>query len=73
MKVPPPPAKAKGLLTEAMTADQAGFSSGSEKTAAELGQIASISNQLKNGRKDGDSVCQVASPVDAVLVCGFHG
>jgi len=49
------------------------------KTAAELSRIAAISMWAKsNNHSDGncgqlDEVCQVATPVDAVLVCGFVG
>lgn len=73
-KVPPPPAKAKGLLTDAMTADLTGVSTGSSKTAAELRRIAAISTRAKlNTDGEDKDVCQVAAPVDAVLVCGFVG
>jgi len=72
-KVPPPPVKARGLLTDAMTADLAEEPSGSEKTAAELRRIAQISTWAKTEDDNRETTCQVATPVDAVLVCGFHG
>ena len=71
-KIPPPPAKANGLLTEAMTADLIGVEEGGEKTAAELRRIAAFSSRAKSGDLVGDT-CEVATPVDAVLVCGFNG
>lgn len=70
-KVPPPPAKVKGLLTEAMTSDIARVATSDERTAAELRRIAHISTRAKSSELE--SVCDVAVPVDAVLVCGFHG
>jgi hypothetical protein len=69
-KVPPPPRKANGLLTEAMTADLMGVSDAADKTAAELRRIASISNETMDQEK---MTLEVASPMDAVLVCGFEG
>jgi hypothetical protein len=71
-KVPPPPLKASGLLTEAMTADLARVSSAGEKTAAELRRIANIAGTAKSDPA-GSMSCQVAKPIDAVLVCGFVG
>ena len=45
--------------------------------AAELRMIASLSNQAKvetcDEKKEEPSSLQVATPVHAVLVCGFHG
>jgi PH domain len=77
-RVPPPPAKSKGLLTEAMTIDVADAASGGEKnTAAELRRIAAIASRAAPGSKkttgQGETECDVAAPLDAVLVCGFHG
>jgi hypothetical protein len=73
-KVPPPPVRAKGLLTDAMTADLAEEpTSGSEKTAAELRRIAAISTWAKSEDNEKGTTCKVATPVDAVLVCGFQG
>jgi hypothetical protein len=75
-KVPPPPAKTAGLLTAAIAADLRGApNSGGSKTASELRRIANISSRAKsegNGH-GGEDVCQVAKPIDAVLVCGFVG
>ena len=73
--MPPPPVKAKGLLTEAMTSDLARVSDGGGKTAAELRRIAAFAsrgatNTMGEGQED---TCDVAMPVDAVLVCGFNG
>jgi len=73
-KVPPPSTQAKGLLTDAMTADLGDVKRGASKTAAELRRIAAITTSIKSELdNDPEEVCQVASPVDAVLVCGFHG
>ena len=73
-KVPPPPSRRRGLLTDAMTADIAGVSVGSSKTAAELRRIAAITTRAKPEIQDTETdVCDVATPVDAVLVCGFSG
>ena len=83
-KAPTAPARSKGLLTDAMTADLAGEQNGSGKTASELRGIATISQWAKSGgnhnRRDGtgkdkkiDLYCPVATPKDAVLVCGFTG
>ena len=84
-KVPPTPIKAKGLLTEAMTDDlttsTAGTTNGiagmSHTTTAELRRIAAISMSSKgnhsNSKLHSNDTCDVATPVDAVLVCGFHG
>ena len=74
-KIPPPPVKAKGLLTEAMTSDLARVSDGGGKTSAELRRIAAFAsrgatNTMGEGQED---TCDVAMPVDAVLVCGFNG
>lgn len=73
-KVPPPPLKAKGLLTAAVTADLSGIVRGGEKTAAELRRVAAFSKG--DERESNNSVggqCPIAAPVDAVLVCGFDG
>jgi hypothetical protein len=72
-KVPPPPVKPKGLLTDAMTADLVDEPCGSDKTAAELRRIAAISTWAKTEDNLKSTTCQVSTPVDAVLVCGFHG
>ena len=73
-KVPPPPAKSRGLLTDAMTADLAGDAHGSSKTAAELKRVAAIWAKSTGGDAgDADNCLQVATPIDAVLVCGFDG
>jgi hypothetical protein len=66
----------RGLLTEAMTADlpcMDGKSDGT--TAAELRRIAAISNLATSSSSapKTDEFCQLATPIDAVLVCGFHG
>lgn len=71
-KVPPPPIQAKGLLTEAMTTDLKRVVSASEKTAAELRRIANLSGNAKTDHSN-EMSCQVAKPIDAVLVCGFVG
>jgi PH domain len=85
-RVPPAPVKAKGLLTEAMTDDltlksKSTFSGGGA-TAAELRRIAAISSRAKTSPTSSSTTgnastrndeCELAVPVDAVLVCGFHG
>jgi hypothetical protein len=73
-KVPPPPLKAKGLLTDALRTDLMGIPETNDRTAAELRTIAVMSSRAKvepDEKKD-DSL-QLASSVDAVLVCGFQG
>ena len=79
-KVPAPPTKARGLLTDAMTADLTSDPNGGCKTAAELKRVAAISNWANatndgahSGAHDSDTCLQVATPIDAVLVCGFEG
>jgi hypothetical protein len=72
-KVPPPPVRPKGLLTDAMTADLPEEPSGSERTAAELRRVAAISTWAKAEDNKKGTTCKIATPVDAVLVCGFHG
>lgn len=75
-KVPPPPVKAKGLLTEAMTDDLAGSDYSSStvgRTAAELRRVAAISVRAKSSVAAEETMCELATPVDAVLVCGFQG
>jgi hypothetical protein len=76
-KVPPPPTRPKGLLTEAMKSDLSGgggVNSGSDRTAAELRRIATITTWAKSDKNQtNDYTLQVATPVDAVLVCGFAG
>lgn len=65
-----------GALTEAMTADVSWDEhTKSTKTATELRRIVEISRQAKSTPDDqgeGKTI-HVATPVDAVLVCGFHG
>lgn len=74
-KGPPPPSKPRGLLNDAVTVDLGDAKDGSEKTAAELSNIASFHSFAKgsNNTKDEEDVCVVASPKDIVLVCGFEG
>ncbi|CAB9496374.1 expressed unknown protein [Seminavis robusta] len=76
-KVPAPPVKPRGLLTDAMTSDLAGDPRGADKTASELKRVAAIATWAKNdvdhGEPNSDACLQVATPVDAVLVCGFEG
>ena len=83
-KAPVAPVRPKGLLTDAMTADLTGERNGSGKTASELRGIATISELARSGgshndqkHKKGDEkddlYCPVATPKDAVLVCGFAG
>jgi len=67
----------RGLLTDAMTTDlpvSDGRPSGGS-TTADLRRIAAISSLASSSSSThkSDEVCQVATPVDAVLVCGFHG
>ena len=71
-----PPAPARGALAEAMTADLRGHdATDSEKTAGELRRIAQMSRNAKGGNGGSDQMTNlnVATPVDSVLVCGFHG
>lgn len=72
-KVPAPPTRARGLLTDAMTADLAGDAHGSSKTVDELKRVAAISNWATTAHDSADTSLQLATPVDAVLVCGFEG
>ena len=75
-KVPPPPTRSRGLLTDAMTADLAGGAHANCKTAAELKRVATISDWAKtpgDNASGRDSALQLATPIDAVLVCGFEG
>jgi len=75
-KVPVPPAKSRGLLTDAMTADLAGNSKNGCGTTAELRRVAAISNGANTPYEDAlhdGNYLQPATPVDAVLVCGFEG
>lgn len=75
-KIPPPPSKAMGLLNDAISADLCGNSNeDSSKTAAELRRIGAISSSAKvdQGTPPIDEFCEVAQPVDAVIVCGFAG
>ncbi len=72
-KAPPAPVKPKGLLTAAMTADLKGAMNGSDKTAAELRNVAAITSLVSGRNARNEEVCPVALPKDAVLVCGFQG
>jgi hypothetical protein len=72
-KAPPAPVKPKGLLTAAMTSDLNGETDGSDKTAAELRNVAAITSLASGRNAKNEEVCPVALPKDAVLVCGFHG
>jgi hypothetical protein len=68
----PPTSSASGVLTEAMTADLP--SKGSDKTASELRRIADMTRKAKGyDMSDNSDEAGVAVPLDAVLVCGFHG
>ena len=70
----PPASFANGVLTEAMTADLAGGNNVAN-TAAELRRIAAMTRRARGYQDDGENntACAVATPIDAVLVCGFHG
>jgi predicted nucleic acid-binding Zn-ribbon protein len=69
----PPASVGNGLLTEAMTADL-GIPTNSETTASELRRIADMTKRAMGNPRDHDNMtCPVATPVDAVLVCGFIG
>lgn len=77
-KVPPPPVKAKGLLTDALRMDLVGgIPEASDRTVAELRTIANLSSRAKteipDEKKEDTGPLKVASPVDAVLICGFQG
>lgn len=75
LKVPSSSAN-PGALTPAITADLlAGNDADSEKTASELRAIAEMAQIAKGTQHIGsmDDTCQVATPIDAVLVCGFNG
>jgi hypothetical protein len=73
-KAPPAPTKPKGLLTDALTADLAEQPDCDGKTATELRSIAAISTWAKyNEEKNREVMCPIATPKDAVLVCGFEG
>jgi hypothetical protein len=72
-KVPPRPLKAKGILTAAVTADLSGVEKGGEKTAAELRRVAAFSKSDEKESSEFVGQCPLATPVDAVLVCGFDG
>ena len=67
----------RGLLTEAMTTDLpvSDRRSFGDSTSADLKRIAAISSMANasHSTQNSDEVCQVATPLDAVLVCGFHG
>lgn len=72
----PAGSSSRGLLTEAMTTDlPTADSSSGGSTSADLRRIAAISKMANSSSstQKSDEVCQVATPVDAVLVCGFHG
>ena len=63
-----------GILNDAMTTDVHGLDSRHGRTAAELRRISSISDIAGNSNQRGQiEQCKVATPIDAVLVCGFHG
>lgn len=71
----PPPSLANGVLTEAMVSDLGGRTN-RENTAAELNRIAAMAKQARGHRNidvHEQIECSVAMPIDAVLVCGFHG
>lgn len=69
----PPASVGNGLLTEAMTADL-GVPTNGETTASELRRIADMTKRAMGNPHDHDHMtCPVATPVDAVLVCGFIG
>lgn len=73
-KIPPPPLKSNGLLTDAIKADMAEtVSVGSNRTTEELRRIAAISNVSKSAKIQEGDTCPLAQPVDAVIVCGFVG
>lgn len=73
-KAPQAPSKPKGLLTDALTADLLGGVDDSEKTAAELRNVASIASFASGDQNvTGKVACPLALPEDVVLVCGFHG
>ena len=72
-KAPPAPVKPKGILTAALTADLNGETHGSDKTAAELRNVAAITSLASGRNAKNEEVCPIALPKDAVLVCGFHG
>jgi hypothetical protein len=64
----------KGLLTDAMTTDLPS-SAGGSTIASDLERIAAISRlaSSSNPNSKTEEVCPVATPIHAVLVCGFHG
>jgi hypothetical protein len=76
-KVPPPPLKPKGLLTDAVKADfvQNLPEKKPDRTASELRMIASLTHQAKMdvGDEKKHDPATLQAPVDAVLVCGFSG
>ncbi len=74
-KAPPAPTKPRGLLTDAVTADLVEKLDDSDKTAAELRSVASITSLASGGnmRQRKDSKNPKLVPVDIVLVCGFEG
>ena len=68
----------RGLLTDAMTTDlplSNRSAAGGSTIASDLERIATISRLASSSTSQSktDEVCPVATPVDAVLVCGFHG
>jgi hypothetical protein len=72
----PPASSANGALTEAMTADMpTDDDSNSNQTAAELRRIADMTRRVRGYQDQAgeNNALAVATPVDAVLVCGFHG
>jgi len=74
-KASPAPVKARGLLTDAVTADMVEEVDGSDKTAAELRSVASIASMASGGiiRETQQLNRPLSSPEDIVLVCGFEG
>lgn len=73
-KASPAPIKPRGLLTNAFTDDLVEEENSSNKTAAELRSVASISSLAAGGiDSQGKETCPLALPEDIVLVCGFDG
>ena len=73
-KASPAPIKPRGLLTNAFTDDLVEEENSSNKTAAELRSVASISSLAAGGiDSQGKETCPLALPDDIVLVCGFDG
>jgi len=69
-----PNSSAGGVLTEAMTADLGGDNLDGSQTTSELRRIAEMTKRAKGFDNDvSDNGCRMKKPLDAVLVCGFHG